>query len=112
MNIYENSKLLESDSVVLKTLQLASEVADFNNIEKLNLFKSLIPDIRTDGLEYLAVVQKNRDTLLDASDWIVVKSLEAGVSVPSNWVTYRQALRDVPAQSGYPDSITWPIKPE
>lgn len=25
--------------------------------------------------------------------------------------TYRQALRDVPAQSGFPDNITWPTKP-
>ena len=24
---------------------------------------------------------------------------------------YRQALRDVPAQSGFPDNITWPTKP-
>lgn len=26
--------------------------------------------------------------------------------------TYRQALRDVPAQSGFPTDITWPTKPE
>lgn len=25
--------------------------------------------------------------------------------------TYRQALRDVPQQSGFPDNITWPTKP-
>lgn len=25
--------------------------------------------------------------------------------------TYRQALRDLPAQSGFPTSITWPTKP-
>ena len=110
MNIYENSTLLEQDLEVLSTLKEAFSVA--TDGEGINLYKSLLPEQRTDGLEYLAVVQKNRDTLLDASDWIVVKSLEAGVAVPSNWVTYRQALRDVPAQEGYPDSITWPIKPE
>lgn len=26
--------------------------------------------------------------------------------------TYRQALRDVPAQEGFPSDITWPTKPE
>ena len=26
--------------------------------------------------------------------------------------TYRQALRDVPAQEGFPTNITWPEKPE
>jgi hypothetical protein len=29
----------------------------------------------------------------------------------SAWTTYRAALRDVPAQSGFPNSITWPTKP-
>ena len=32
--------------------------------------------------------------------------------VPDDWRTYRQALRDVPAQSGFPDNITWPTEPE
>tara|TARA_R110000787_G_scaffold186342_1_gene297884 strand:+ start:1166 stop:1384 length:219 start_codon:yes stop_codon:yes gene_type:complete len=32
--------------------------------------------------------------------------------VPDAWRTYRQALRDVPAQSGFPDNITWPTEPE
>ena len=29
----------------------------------------------------------------------------------TEWTNYRQALLDVPAQDGYPDSITWPTKP-
>ena len=28
------------------------------------------------------------------------------------WVVYRQALRDVPDQSGFPENIQWPTKPE
>jgi hypothetical protein len=32
--------------------------------------------------------------------------------VPDAWKTYRQALRDVPAQSGFPTTINWPVKPE
>ena len=110
MNIYENSILLEEDIAVINLLQNASKYG-LDSDESISLYKTTLAEQRTDGLEYLAVVQKNRDTLLDASDWIVVKSLEAGVAVPSNWVTYRQALRDVPAQEGYPNTITWPNKP-
>lgn len=29
-----------------------------------------------------------------------------------DWITYRQELLDVPQQSGFPDNIVWPIKPE
>lgn len=35
----------------------------------------------------------------------------ADVTMPDAMKTYRQALRDVPAQSGFPNSITWPEKP-
>ena len=27
------------------------------------------------------------------------------------WRTYRQALRDVPTQEGFPNTVTWPTKP-
>jgi len=32
--------------------------------------------------------------------------------VPEDWRTYRQALRDIPAQAGFPTKINWPVKPE
>ena len=30
----------------------------------------------------------------------------------TSWTTYRQALLDVPAQSGFPETISWPTKPD
>ena len=56
--------------------------------------------------------RQQRDTLLTQSDWIVVKSMEAGESIPADWAAYRQALRDIPTQAGFPDNIEWPAKPE
>ena len=41
-----------------------------------------------------AEVRKMRDRLLTETDWVTVKSLELGQPVPSEWVEYRQALRD------------------
>jgi len=29
----------------------------------------------------------------------------------SDMTAYRQALRDLPAQAGFPFSVTWPAKP-
>ena len=52
-----------------------------------------------------------RERLLAASDWVVVKSLENGHAVPSAWAEYRQALRDIPQQAGFPDAINWPVAP-
>ena len=34
------------------------------------------------------------------------------VTMSAEMAAYRQALRDVPAQAGFPSAITWPTKPE
>ena len=53
-------------------------------------------------------VRNQRNNLLAETDWMGLSD----VTMSSNWATYRQALRDVPSQSGFPDDITWPEKPE
>ena len=30
----------------------------------------------------------------------------------SAWAAYRQSLLDVPEQSGFPDNVTWPVRPD
>lgn len=61
--------------------------------------------------EFAKAARDTRDRLLAECDWIVVKSLESGQAVPSEWAAYRQALRDIPQQAGFPTSIDWPVKP-
>ena len=53
-----------------------------------------------------------RDKLLADSDWVVTKASEAGEPVATAWATYRQALRDIPQQEGFPENVVWPEKPE
>ena len=59
-----------------------------------------------------ANIRSKRNRLLTESDWVVVKAKEthANASIPSDWVDYRTALRDITKQSD-PDDITWPTKP-
>tara|TARA_B100001057_G_scaffold388853_1_gene396441 strand:+ start:5103 stop:5477 length:375 start_codon:yes stop_codon:yes gene_type:complete len=54
-----------------------------------------------------------RDQLLSDSDWIVTKATESGEAVPSDWATYRQALRDLPTDSSWPllEDADWPTQP-
>ena len=49
----------------------------------------------TDSETKLLMLRNLRNELLNESDWIVTKSLEAGVAVPEKWRTYRQELRDL-----------------
>ena len=56
--------------------------------------------------------RNTRDGLIASCDWMAIKAFEAGTTVGTEWATYRQALRDVSAQEGFPNDITWPTQPE
>ena len=70
-----------------------------------------------------ATAQRNRDERnkrLANCDWVVTKALEAGGSVPSAWVTYRTALRDITKHANWPNlknggidgsGSDWPTEP-
>jgi len=53
-------------------------------------------------------VRTYRDRLLVKSDWTQVP--DSPVS-SETWATYRQALRDVTEQEGFPYNVTWPTEP-
>ena len=55
-----------------------------------------------------AEMRKQRDQLLAESDWTQVSDAPVDQAA---WATYRQALRDIPQQPGFPDNVTWPIAP-
>ena len=65
---------------------------------------------RYDSEEW-AALRAERDALLADCDWVVVKAQEAGGDVPSAWVTYRTALRNLPATTSDPANPTWPTAP-
>jgi len=59
--------------------------------------------------ELTTEARNKRDALLSQSDWTQV--IDAPVDQAA-WATYRQALRDVPDQAGFPMDINWPVAPE
>ena len=55
--------------------------------------------------------RSQRDGLLEETDWIVIKYLDIGEPVPQEWSDYRQALRDITEQDGFPGNVDWPEEP-
>jgi hypothetical protein len=53
------------------------------------------------------LIRAERDTKLTATDWTGMSD----VRMSSSMKIYRQALRDVPAQAGFPNTIDWPEAP-
>lgn len=91
------SKLLMWDDGVYRDFT-AEELAQYelDKVEKQNQFKNS--------------VRLTRNQLLAETDWTQAKDVPDAVS--AKWAPYRQALRDVPQQAGFPDNVTWPTKPE
>ena len=53
-------------------------------------------------------IREQRNQKLKDSDWTQIADSTADKAA---WATYRQALRDVPAQAGFPWTIDWPDAP-
>lgn len=58
--------------------------------------------------ETAASVRKQRTELLASSDWTQLTDTPINSSV---WASYRQQLRDITAQAGFPWEINWPEAP-
>jgi hypothetical protein len=54
-----------------------------------------------------------RKQLLDSSDWTDTLSAKTRLdeTLYNQWQTYRQQLRDITTQAGYPLNVTWPTQP-
>ena len=58
-----------------------------------------------------ASARQKRDRLIAATDYLVTSDYPIEPDRLAKVKIYRQALRDIPEQSGFPRSITWPEKP-
>jgi len=64
--------------------------------------------VAADNAALASTERATRDDLLKATDHYGLSD----VTMTEAMAAYRQALRDVPQQEGFPQTITWPTKPE
>jgi hypothetical protein len=58
--------------------------------------------------ELAAEVRAERGRRLSETDWMALSDS----TMSAEWATYRQALRDITTQEGFPYAVEWPTKPE
>ena len=61
--------------------------------------------------EWATKARTLRDAILADTDWWVTKAAEVGQPLSEDKHNYRQALRDITSQEGFPFNIEWPVKP-
>jgi len=66
-------------------------------------------EIQAVNIKKGSLIRNKRNVLLTQSDWTQVA--DAPVNQQA-WATYRQALRNITQQPGFPLEITWPTQPE
>jgi hypothetical protein len=78
----------------------------YYKITKDGNISSYVPPSREE-IELEVKLQRNQ--LLSMSDWSQFPDVPENIKL--KWVEYRQALRDIPQQGGFPHNVIWPIEP-
>lgn len=73
-------------------------------------YEASLPQVEVSYQEHLErTIRLERNAKLTACDWTQVADAPVDQAA---WARYRQSLRDVPSQSGFPNEVTWPVEPE
>jgi hypothetical protein len=102
---------------ITSTQKFGSEVLTVNTSTRLvdvshSIVDKTAEDLANDATQaqaeidsLAANIRTDRDNLLSTTDW----TASSDVTMSTAMTTYRQALRDVPAQAGFPTEVTWPL---
>tara|TARA_R110002153_G_scaffold64510_1_gene172779 strand:- start:17 stop:412 length:396 start_codon:yes stop_codon:yes gene_type:complete len=95
------------------TLDMSDTDMTINNNDLLSLIGAdfaayVAPTSDETNAALAADVRADRNARLAATDWMASQD----VTMSDEWRTYRQELRDVPSQAGFPTTVTWPTAPD
>lgn len=76
----------------------------------LHFYGYPLGELKTDN-EYAAEAREKRNALIAETDYMAMPDYPLDDEKKAAVLAYRQALRDVPAQSGFPRRVVWPAKP-
>jgi len=122
---YKNPYLIYAIGRALGTKQVASaefdgriEVTKYDDNGNIEHVYNSLEDIPNFDEHYIFVendilsmqIRKKRDFLLLQSDW--TQTSEQSEEVKLKWRPYRQALRDISLQNGFPLNVIFPEKPQ
>lgn len=84
---------------------------DALGLEHLVIMKEYDPEDEVTDEMRARRVRRVRDSLISETDYLLAADYPISESDLAAVKAYRQALRDVPQQSGFPKTVEWPEKP-
>ena len=76
----------------------------------LHFYGYELGELKTDA-EYAAEAREKRNALIAETDFMAMPDYPLDDERKAAVLAYRQALRDIPEQAGFPRQIDWPVKP-
>ena len=97
------------DPLVQRVIELAPSFDGQSWIQQWGVEAIPQADIDDRNAQQAASIRTERKRLLTDSDWTQVEDAPVDKAA---WAAYRQALRDIPDQPGFPFTIIWPEAPQ
>lgn len=115
--------LVRDDGVVQQHIQLEEPLPDLiggmrvmpwdgDPTARLRLVDGELQEITEPPAVSDIEARAQRSALFAASDWTQVADSPLSSAARAAWATYRQALRDLPQQPGWPAAVVWPAQPQ
>lgn len=107
------NKPVESEDAITAYSELA-EWCNNNNamIVDQGDYYEAVPVPEPTEQELASMVRSQRDAKLSATDYLVIPDYPISPEDLEAVKVYRQALRDIPEQSGFPKNVQWPVEPQ
>jgi hypothetical protein len=87
------------------------ECIDGNWVESYKITPKTEEQINSDFEIYKQQTRYSRNIFLEMSDWTQFNDSPLTEEKKNEWKIYRQQLRDMPEQSGFPWEVVWPTQP-
>jgi hypothetical protein len=114
-NLPTGDALTQHLSGFIPTWHLERQARLANGVSNASVIASLVepePVVEPTTDELSAAARLQREQLLVECDWTQLSDAPLSEVEQAAWLAYRQGLRDVPQQAGFPTSIVWPISPD
>ena len=119
INYDKNAELLEADGylpvIVIEETTAEKPIVKYREINgQIEQYAEAAPvsNVAEPTTEQLEMqIRAQRNSLLTLCDWTQLPDAPLTAEQKQEWAEYRQALRDVPEQTGFPDAVIWPSTP-
>ena len=119
VNYDKNTELLETDGylpvIVIEETTAERPIVKYREVNgQIEQYAEIAPIPAVPELteeQQKMQVRAQRNSLLTLCDWTQLPDAPLTAEQKQEWAEYRQALRDVPEQTGFPENVIWPSTP-